>query len=93
VLALLMSIVMLLLLPYLHSSYVRSSLFKPVYKVFTFSFIAIVFLLGYLGAKPIEAPYLSLAQFATIVYFCFFFVLIFIERFDLFFLKFFFFKF
>jgi len=82
VLALLMSIVMLLFLPYLHSSYVRSSLFKPVYKVFCFCFIANVFLLGYLGAKPIEAPYLSLAQLATIIYFSFFFLLVFIERSD-----------
>lgn len=82
VLALLMSIVMLLFLPYLHSSYVRSALFKPFYKVFCFGFIAIVFLLGYLGAKPIEAPYLSLAQSMTISYFSFFFLLIFIERID-----------
>lgn len=82
VLALLMSIVMLLFLPFLHSSDVRSSLFKPVYKVFCFSFIAIVILLGYLGAKPIEEPYLSLAQIATSAYFIYFFLLIFIDRID-----------
>lgn len=41
VVALLMSIVVLLFLPYLHSTFTRSSFFKPVYKIFCFSFIAL----------------------------------------------------
>jgi ubiquinol-cytochrome c reductase cytochrome b subunit len=82
VLALLMSIVILLFLPYIHSTNIRSALFKPGYKVFCFSFIAVVFLLGYLGAKPIEEPFLSLAQSSTMGYFTFFNLLPFIERLD-----------
>lgn len=41
-----------------------------------------VVLLGYLGAKPIEAPYLLLAQVLTASYFAFFFLLIIIEKID-----------
>lgn len=83
VLALLMSILILLFLPFVHSSYIRSSLFKPVYKILCLSFLAIVIILGFLGAKPIEAPYLSLAQYATIGYFSFFPLLVIIEKIDL----------
>lgn len=83
VLALLMSILILLFLPFIHSSYIRSSLFKPIYKILCLSFLAIVIILGFLGAKPIEAPYLSLAQYATVAYFSFFPILIIIEKIDL----------
>jgi ubiquinol-cytochrome c reductase cytochrome b subunit len=83
VLALLMSIAILLILPFIHATYLRSSLFKPVYKVLCFAFLADVILLGFLGAKPIEAPYLSMAQYATIGYFSFFIILILVERIDL----------
>jgi ubiquinol-cytochrome c reductase cytochrome b subunit len=82
VLALLMSIIMLLFLPYLHTSSVRSALFKPSYKMLCFTFIGVTVLLGYLGAKPIEDPFLSLAQYATLFYFSFFLVLPFIDRID-----------
>jgi ubiquinol-cytochrome c reductase cytochrome b subunit len=87
VVALLLSIVILVFLPFIHTTYIRSSLFKPLYKVLCFSFLAVVILLGFLGAKPIEAPYLSLAQYATIAYFSFFFILIIVERLDLFLIK------
>ncbi len=87
VLALLMSILILLFLPFLHATYIRTSLFKPVYKILCFSFLAIVILLGFLGAKPIEPPYLSLAQYLTGGYFSFFFLLIILERVDLFIIK------
>lgn len=87
VLALLMSIVLLFFLPFLHTSYIRSTLFKPSYKLLCFVFIAVVFLLGYLGAKPIEEPFLFLAQTATKFYFSFFFIVLFVEKFDQFLLK------
>jgi quinol-cytochrome oxidoreductase complex cytochrome b subunit len=82
VLALLASILILLVLPFIHTSHIRSSLFKPFYKVLCFSFISISILLGYLGAKPIEPPYLLTAQYATVGYFSFFFVLVIVEHLD-----------
>ena len=83
VIALLLSILILLLLPFIHPTHVRSSLFKPVYKTMCLIFIANAILLGFLGAKPIEAPYLFMAQLATAIYFSFFPLLIIVERIDL----------
>jgi len=87
VLALLASILILLVLPFIHTTHVRSSLFKPYYKILCFSFISISMLLGYLGAKPIEAPYLTIAQYATLGYFSFFVLLLLMEKLDHFFCK------
>jgi len=87
VIALLASILILLVLPYIHTTYIRSSLFKPIYKVLVFIFLADVILLGYLGAKPIESPYLDIAKYATITYFGFFIVLLLIEKIDILFYK------
>lgn len=87
VVALLMSIVMLVFLPYLHSTHIRSALFKPGYKFFCFGFISICILLGYLGAKPIEEPFLTIAQICTIVYFLFFGVLLICELYDFYFIN------
>lgn len=83
VLALLASILILLTLPFMHSTHIRSSLFKPVYKILCFILIAVIILLGYLGAKPIEAPFLVTAQIATAAYFSFFILLLIVEPIDL----------
>ena len=87
VIALLLSILILLLLPFIHISHVRSSLFKPIYKILCFGFISTTILLGYLGSKPIEQPYLFIAQYATIAYFSFFILLIITEIMDKKFIK------
>ena len=82
VIALLASIIILLFLPYLHTTFVRSSLFKPLYKILIFIFLANAVLLGYLGAKPIESPFLEIAKIATTIYFLFFIAIIIIEKLD-----------
>ena len=87
VIALLLSILILIALPFIHGTHIRSSLFKPVYKFLCFSFLANIIILGFLGAKPIEPPYLFLAQIATIGYFSFFFLLILCEKLDLLLIK------
>jgi quinol-cytochrome oxidoreductase complex cytochrome b subunit len=84
--ALLGSILVLLLLPYIHKSNLRSATFKPLYKVVTLIFISICILLGFLGAKPIEEPFLTLGQILTILYFSFFLLLTIIDRLDYYFL-------
>jgi len=89
VLALLLSILILMVLPYLHSTFVRSALFKPLYKYISFMFIGVVILLGYLGAKPIEEPYLTIAIYATLAYFFYFVLAIIGEIYDFLFINFF----
>jgi len=82
VFALLASIVVLLFLPFLHKAHLRTSSFKPVYNIIILIFLATCVILGYIGSKPIENPYLIIGRIATIIYFAFFILVTFIERID-----------
>ncbi|MEQ8665701.1 MAG: cytochrome b/b6 [Rhodospirillales bacterium] len=69
VLAMFASIILLMLLPWLDRSKVRSSKFRPVYKQFFWIFLADCVLLGYIGGKPAEGAYVLIGQLATTWYF------------------------
>jgi quinol-cytochrome oxidoreductase complex cytochrome b subunit len=76
VLAMFGAIVVLFLLPFINTSEIRSSAFRPIFRrLYWFLFIDFV-LLGWLGQAPIEEPYMTIGQIATFIYF-FFFVIIF----------------
>lgn len=70
------SMFILLLLPYLHISPIRSSTFRPIYRVAFWYFIGIVYLLLMIGGKPVEYPYVTLGQIATTSYFVYFLIVI-----------------
>ena len=70
------SIFILILLPWLDSSKVRSAAFRPLYKKFYWVLVAMVILLGYLGAKPPEGIYVILARVATTYYFIHFLIIL-----------------
>lgn len=76
VLAMLGSILILLFLPFYTKSTIRSSLFRPCYKIVFWFLIGIFILLGWIGAKPVEYPYTIIGQFLTFFYFFSFIVLI-----------------
>jgi len=63
-------------LPWLHTSPVRSTTFRPIYRVFFWIFLADVMLLGWLGQCPVEDPYITLGQLCSVYYFVFFLVII-----------------
>ncbi|AMW34037.1 cytochrome b [Haematospirillum jordaniae] len=63
------AIVILAAMPWLDTSKVRSCTFRPVYKWFVMLFIADCMLLGYIGGKPAEEPYILIGQIATAWYF------------------------
>jgi ubiquinol-cytochrome c reductase cytochrome b subunit len=70
------SILILMLIPWLDTSRVRSARYRPVFKWLLFFFFFSVIALGYLGAKSPEDPvYLWSARFFTFYYFAFFLVL------------------
>jgi len=69
VIAMFGSILILVLVPWLDTSRVRSARFRPVYKVFFWVFLADCFLLGYIGAKPPEGLFITVGQLATFWYF------------------------
>ncbi|HEU0117259.1 MAG TPA: cytochrome b/b6 [Alphaproteobacteria bacterium] len=69
------SIALLFVLPWLDRSPVRSSVFRPIYKKLFWLLVVDCILLGYIGGKPPEQPYVLIGQFATAFYFIFFLVI------------------
>ena len=76
VLAMFGSIAVLFVLPWLDTSKVRSAVYRPWYKLFFWIFVADAIFLGWLGSKPAEGVYTSLAQIATAYYFIFFLIIL-----------------
>jgi ubiquinol-cytochrome c reductase cytochrome b subunit len=66
----------LFLLPWLNTSPIRSSTFRPIHKKFFWLLVADCLLLGWLGQKPVEDPYILVSQLATIVFFIYFLVVL-----------------
>ncbi|MEX2631822.1 MAG: cytochrome b/b6 [Tistlia sp.] len=76
VIAMFGSILILFLLPWLDTSPVRSSKFRPLYKWFFWVLVLDSVLLGYVGSQPPEEPWVTVGQFATLYYFLHFLVLL-----------------
>jgi len=76
VIAMVSAILILLLLPLLHISYIRSSSFRPLQKTLFWFFVMDVIILGWIGGQPVEDPYVLIGQIATMFYFSFFIVFI-----------------
>lgn len=70
------AIVILLLLPHINTSEIRSAKFRPLYAVFYWVFAANFLLLGWIGQKPVESPFIEIGMFSTFLYFCFIIVLV-----------------
>jgi len=69
VVAMISAILILLLLPVTNFSNIRSSIFRPFYSIFFWFLVADFFLLGWIGQKPVETPYIEIGLYATIYYF------------------------
>ena len=76
VVAMFAAIFVLVILPWLDTSKVRSAIFRPLYKQFYWFLVADVLILGYVGAMPAEGLYLLVARVATAYYFLHFLVIL-----------------
>jgi len=63
------AILVLLLLPILNTSVVRSGYFRPFYSIFYWFLVADFLLLGWIGQKPVEDPFIDIGLGATLFYF------------------------
>ena len=72
VIALAISILILLILPFTHVAKFRSLAFYPLNQVIFWSLVAIVLLLTWIGARPVEDPYVLVGQILTVIYFSFY---------------------
>lgn len=69
VLAMFGAIVVLFLLPFMNRSNIYSPFFRPFYKVFFWCLVTDFLILGWVGQKVVETPYIEVGQVATICYF------------------------
>jgi len=76
VVAMFASIFVLVILPWLDTSKIRSAVFRPLYKQFYWILVLDVLVLGYMGALPPEGIYLLIARVATAYYFIHFLVIL-----------------
>lgn len=70
------SVAILILMPWLDTHKVRSARFRPIYRICLMLLLVAVVALGYVGAKPVEQPWVIISQIATLYYFAFFLVIL-----------------
>nr|YP_009942427.1 cytochrome b [Anax parthenope]QOC71596.1 cytochrome b [Anax parthenope]QOQ35050.1 cytochrome b [Anax parthenope] len=71
VIALVMSIAILFIMPLMKSNF-RGLQFYPINQILFWSLVGIVLLLTWIGARPVEDPYIITGQILTVVYFSFY---------------------
>nr|UAM92187.1 cytochrome b [Geosesarma faustum] len=72
VIALMMSISILMIFPFTHTSKFQSLTFYPLNQILFWILVVIIFLLTWIGARPVEIPYIFTGQMLTILYFMFY---------------------
>jgi len=76
VIALVLSILILAILPIIHTSKWRTLTFRPIGKLFYWIFMANFILLTWIGSKPVEKPFIFIGQISSIIYFSYFLIII-----------------
>lgn len=62
------SILVLLVIPFLNTSEIRNTTYRPIFKIFFWLFMVDFYLLTWVGQKPMKNSYILLGQIATVYY-------------------------
>ena len=76
VIAMFGSLIILLTIPFTNSSEIRSTAFRPVFKVCYWLLVITFLLLGWVGQCPVEYPYTEIGIISMLYYFLFFIIII-----------------
>nr|APX40237.1 cytochrome b [Cryptocephalus tibialis] len=74
VIALALSIMILYILPFTNNKKFQSNQFYPINKLMFWSLFSIILLLTWIGARPVEDPYIIIGQILTVIYFLYYFI-------------------
>nr|YP_010326919.1 cytochrome b [Anomis mesogona]UNP54168.1 cytochrome b [Anomis mesogona] len=72
VIALVMSILILVILPFTFNKKIQGIQFYPINQILFWSLVVMIILLTWIGARPVEDPYIITGQLLTIFYFSYF---------------------
>ena len=63
------AILILALLPLINTSAIRNNKFRPLFVFFYWILFFDFIILGWIGQKPVESPFVEIGMIATILYF------------------------
>nr|YP_010417096.1 cytochrome b [Paectes cristatrix]YP_010417118.1 cytochrome b [Psimada quadripennis]USC54683.1 cytochrome b [Paectes cristatrix]USC54705.1 cytochrome b [Psimada quadripennis] len=72
VIALVMSILILMILPFTFNKKIQGIQFYPINQIFFWIMVVTVILLTWIGARPVEDPYIITGQLLTVLYFSYY---------------------
>nr|QXJ80383.1 cytochrome b [Homogryllacris parcibrevipenna] len=72
VIALVLSIAILMILPFFNKNKFRGNQFYPLNQILFWSMTSTIILLTWIGARPVEDPYIMTGQILTVVYFLYY---------------------
>nr|YP_010309846.1 cytochrome b [Mocis ancilla]UMR54960.1 cytochrome b [Mocis ancilla] len=72
VIALIMSILILIILPFTFNKKIQGIQFYPINQLLFWTLVTMIVLLTWIGARPVENPYIITGQLLTIFYFSYF---------------------
>nr|QYK19522.1 cytochrome b [Neotriplax arisana] len=72
VIALVMSIAILYIMPFFNKKLMQSTQFYPPNKIMFWSLFTVILLLTWIGARPVEDPYINIGQLLTVLYFSYY---------------------
>nr|BCW03770.1 cytochrome b [Hynobius setoi] len=75
VLALLASLIILMLIPMIHTSKQRSLTFRPMTQILFWLMVSNTLILTWIGGQPVEQPYIEIGQAASTLYFSLFLII------------------
>ena len=70
------AILILIIIPFSNTSYVRNTTYRPIFKIFFWLFISDCIILTWIGQMPVRTAFVFTGQVATIYYFAFFLLVI-----------------